>query len=230
MKGPDRDEVLSKIPLFDSLSEEELDEIQRIILRKHFSKNEVVLHEEQTRDYMYVVFSGSVRVVQVSLNGKEQILAIHKGGDFFGEMALLDGKTLPANVIAMEECTVGLLSKHDFGRCLLSKAKVRDAIIMMLCQRLREAWLRLRVLGFADAEHRVREVLRLLGMEDGLPCQTGTLINLRLTHLDIANYASVSRETASRLLSRFSNDGEIEINGTKQMILKPIFLKNTPIL
>ena len=58
---------------------------------------------------MYIIVSGKVRVVQLSSEGKERILAIHKRGDYFGELALFDGKTAPATVIAMEESEIGLL-------------------------------------------------------------------------------------------------------------------------
>jgi CRP/FNR family transcriptional regulator len=145
-------------------------------------------------------------------------------------MALLDGKTLPASVVAMEESTVGLLSRHDFKRHLLQNSNSQSAIIMMLCERLREAWLRLRVVSFADAEHRVRAVFQLLCMQDGIPCEEGTLIDLRITHQDIANYASVSRETVSRIMSRLMKDGEIEMTGSRQTLLKPIFFEKTSIL
>jgi CRP-like cAMP-binding protein len=230
MKRRTHDELLRKISLFACLSEDELAEIVKAVVSKRYSKNDVVLHENDTKNFMYFVYAGSLRVVRVTHSGKEQILAIHRAGDFFGEMALLDGKTLPASVVAMEDSTVGLLSRHDFKRHLLHNSNSQPAIIIMLCERLREAWLRLKVISFADAEHRVRAVLQLLCMQDGFPCEEGTLINLRITHQDIANYASVSRETVSRIMSRLTREGEIEITGSRQTLLKPVFFEKTMIL
>ncbi|WP_333655993.1 Crp/Fnr family transcriptional regulator [Dissulfurispira sp.] len=54
-------------------------------------------------------------------DGKEHILAVHKTGDFFGEMALLDGKTAPATVIAMEDTDILIMSRKDFEESLLKK-------------------------------------------------------------------------------------------------------------
>lgn len=220
--------ILRTIPFF-SQSEEELSRLEKIISEKHFLKNEVILLEEDTPNYMYIVYSGKVKVVQLSYDGKEQILAIHKRGDYFGELALLDGKTSPATVIALEDSHVGLLSRHDFEQHLMKNEKVLREISFMLCSRLREAWLRLKVLSFADAENRVRAVLKLVSMNYGARDQRGIIITLRLTHKDIAAYASVSRETVTRLLDRLSHEGEIEFL-EHNIILKPPFLNKTLVL
>lgn len=216
---------IKSIPFFACLSDEELIDLESILVEKHFSKNEVILLEEDTPNYMYIVNSGKVKVVHTSIEGKEQILAIHNKGDFFGEMAILDGKTSPATVIAMEDADIVLIAKDDFERYLLKNDKVLKQIISMLCSRLREAWLMLKVLSFAHAEHRVRAVLKHVSTQYGIKDEKGTIIKLKLTHKDIAGYASLSRETVTRLLDRFSKAGEIEILDNKYILLKPPFLK-----
>ena len=107
-------DFIKSVSLFACLSDEELSELERIIIKKRFSKNEMILLEEDTSNYMYFIYSGKVKAVQISEDGREQILAIHKKGESFGEMSLLDGKTSPATVIAMEDADVGLISKNDF--------------------------------------------------------------------------------------------------------------------
>lgn len=219
--------IIKSIPFLSCLSDTELSDMERIIIKKHFSKNEIILMEEDTQNYMYIVYSGNVKVVQTSLDGREQILAIHRKGDFFGEMAMLDGKTSPATVIAMEDAEVGMIIKHDFERFLLKNNKIMQEIIPMLCQRLREAWLMLKVSRFADAEHKVRAILRLIGSQSGTKDTRGIIITLKLTHEDIANYASVSRETVTRLMGNFMKDGDIEILDKKYILLKPSFLEKS---
>ena len=221
---------MKNVPFFAGLSADEALKVEQLIVRKQFGRGQVVLFEEDTAKYMYIIFSGKVRVVQVSDEGKERIMAIHKRNDFFGEMALFDGKTAPATVIAMEETEIGLLSKENFEKFLLNNEKIMQQFLSMLCTRLRESWLMLKILSFADAEERVRAVLkdmiRLYGVKD----QRGVLVDLKLTHKDIANFASVSRETVSRLLSRLIKEGEIEILDRKYILLKTPFLKKQPIL
>ena len=221
---------MKSVAFFSCLSDNELTELERFVVKKKFSKNDLILLEEDTSHYMYFIYSGKVKAVQISEDGREQILAIHQQGDSFGEMSFLDGKTSPATVIAIEDTHIGLINKKDFERYLLQNSKVLKQITSMLCSRLREAWLRLKVLSFADSEHRVRAVLTLLGEQNGVKDMRGIIISLQLTHKDIAAYASVSRETVTRLLDRFLKDGEIEIVGKKNILLKPSFTEKISIM
>jgi len=225
-KNHDHRSILKSIQLFVSFSEDELSKVEDIITERSYNKNAMILSEDETKEYMYIVFSGRLKVVQISNEGKERILVIRKKGDYFGEMSLLDGKTQPATVVAMEDATVGLIAKNDFEMIFLNNENVLKQIIVMLCERLRESWLMLRALSFEDAENRVRAVLTHIGSIYGVKDQRGTIISLKLTHQDIADYASLARETVSRLLSRFCQSGEIEILDNKNIVLKPSFVRN----
>jgi len=218
--------MLNNIPFFAGLSDEDLQSVESHIRKKRIGKNEVVLFEEDTASYMYLVYSGKVRVVQTSEQGREHILTIHKKNDYFGEMALLDGKTSPATVIAMEESEIGLLGKQDFEHFLTSNDRIRGHIITMLCGRLREAWMMIKVLSFANAEERIMAVLDQLKNLNGVRDQRGVIITLKLTHGQIASYASVSRETATRSIKKLVERGMIEILDNRLILLKNPFFKN----
>jgi CRP/FNR family transcriptional regulator len=222
--------ILRSVPFFVSLSDEEISNLSQIISQKSFSKNEIILVEEDTPNYMYIIYSGKVKVLQISADGREKVLTYHKKGEFFGEMALVDGKTSPATIIAIEDTDIGLIHKTDFETYILKNEKVLRQLTSLLCMRLREAWLMIKVLSFADAEQRVRATLKLLSVQYGIKDLRGTIITMKLTHRDIASYSSVSRETATRLLDRFSRDGEIEILDGKNILIRPSFLEKTSFL
>jgi CRP/FNR family transcriptional regulator, cyclic AMP receptor protein len=226
LKGKSADSrVLRNIPFFSCLSQHDLEDISKLIRRKKISRNQVVLFEEDTANYMYIIYSGRVRAVKLNEEGKEQILSIHKRNDFFGEMSILDGRTAPATVIAMEESEVGLLERTDFEHYLLNNQRISRDIIMMLCGRLRDAWMMIKVMSFANAEQRIIAVLDRMQSRYGVNDQRGTIINLKMTHAQIANFASVSRETATRILNRLNKEGQIEILENKTILLKVAFLK-----
>jgi CRP/FNR family transcriptional regulator, cyclic AMP receptor protein len=224
------DYAIGKIPFLACLGADEIAELKSLIEEKQFKKNQIILHEEDTANYFYFVFSGKVKIIQLSAEGKEKILAIHKKGDFFGEMAILDGGTVPATVIALENSLIGQISREVFCRQLLENNKVLRGIILMLCGRLRNAWLMMKVMSFADAEHRVRSVLRFLAEQFGVPGPEGTLIDMKLTHSDIGNFASLTRETVTRVMNRLENAKEIEITDHKFILLTPAFHKNIDFL
>ena len=63
--------IIRNIPFFSDLPHEELELIESIIIKKHLVKDQIVLLEEETSDYMYIVYSGKVRVVKQSADGRE---------------------------------------------------------------------------------------------------------------------------------------------------------------
>lgn len=211
--------ILRNIPFFSELSAEELEHVDRIIIKKRFSKDQVVLFEEDTANYMYLVYSGKVRVVKLNDEGREQIITIHKKNDSFGEMAILDGKTSPATVIAHEETVIGLLSRRDFERNLLNNDNIRRRIIELLCSQLRDSWAMIKILSFDNAEQRVTAVLERLQDLYGVVDDRGVIINVKLTHMQIASYASVARETVTRILNRLEKNGEIQVLDNKSILL-----------
>lgn len=219
--------IIKNTPIFDGLSEEEVTGLEKIIVEKRFSRNEVVLMEMDRLKYMYFVCSGKVKAVHMSVDGREHILAVHGKGESFGEMGILDGKNSPATVIAIEDSEIGFISKQDFQKHLLGNSKFLRQFILLLCSRLREAWLRIQVNTLSRAENRVRAALELLSKQYGVKDSRGTVINLRLTHKDLARHVSLSRETVSRKLSKLSDAGEIEILESKHVLLKPAFFNNS---
>ena len=217
-------QILKAIPFFASLPEVDLQKMASHMMTKRVKKNEVVLFEEDTPNYMYVVYSGKVRVVQINEEGREQILTIHKKKDFFGEMALLDGKTSPATVIAMEDSEIGLLGRNDFDNFVETNGNLRKHIITVLCKELREAWMMVRIMSFDNAEQRIMGVLDRLKDMYGVRDQRGVIINLKLTHNQIACYASVSRETVTRTLNRFTKNNDIEFLSNRNILIKNAFI------
>ena len=216
--------TLNNIPIFSCMLPDEKIRLHQIIMEKRFKKNSIILMEDDSKNFMYVIFSGKIKVVRITADGKEQILVIRKKGDFFGEMTLLDGKSQPATIVAMEDANVGLISKKDFEQYFMKDSNVLKEIISMLCERLRESWIMLRVLGLTDAETRVRAVLSHIGSIYGIKDVRGIMIPFKLTHKEIADFAALARETVSRLLARLSQSGDIEIIGGKNIILKSSFL------
>ena len=215
--------TLENIPIFSCMPPDEKARLNQIITQKRFKKNSIILIEEDSKNFMYVIFSGKIKVVRINPDGREQILVIRKRGDFFGEMTLLDGKSQPATIVAMEDAEVGLISKNDFELYFMKDATILKQIIFMLCERLRESWAMLRLLALPDAESRIRAVLAHISSIYGIHDVRGVMIPFKLTHKEIAEFAALTRETVSRLLARLSQAGEIEINGQKTIILKPAF-------
>lgn len=215
--------LLRKIKLFNSLTEDDLLHIQGKIHIKRFKKNQIILHEEDTNEFMYIVLYGTVKVAQLTEDGKEVLLAIHHSGDFFGEVSLIDKKTLPATVIAAEDSSIAILNERDFFSIISEQKKVLDNLLRIFCSRLRESWERIQILSFSNAEQRVKTLFLKSRSDLGISTPEG--IMLKLTHQDIANMVGISRETVTRIIDKWQKDGDIKIFRNKGILLKNEFFQ-----
>jgi len=219
-------EFLQSIQLFSSLTEAELQQIAGKIRIEEFRKNEIVLREEDTNEYMYIIIDGQVKVTQATEDGKEIILAIHKTLEFFGEISLIDGKTAPATVQASEDSFIAFIAKKDFYALLTSQSKVLEKLLQILCSRLRDSWRRIYLLNFKHASDRVRTLFLSLSLENGSKTPEGIVLNLRLTHQEIADMTGLTRESVTRVLDKLQKDGEITVLKNKRICLSHKFVKN----
>jgi len=217
-------EHLKKLELFSSLADEELHQISDKIVLKQYNKNEVIFFEEDTSEYMYMILDGKVKVVQTTEDGKEIFLALHQSGEFFGEMSLLDGKTSPATVTAMEDSSVAIISKKDFFLLLNTNKKVLDNLILILCARLRESWEKIQLLNLKNASQRIKILFLMLSDKYGQKTAEGVTLNIKLTHQEIAEMAGMTRETVTRVIDRWQRDGEINILKNRFIHLNNHFL------
>jgi CRP/FNR family transcriptional regulator, cyclic AMP receptor protein len=213
-------DLIRRIPLFSTLTDEEFIPLQDIFVLRAYNKNQVIFLEEETGNYMYLVLSGKVKVSKAGSGGKETILAIHRAGDFFGEMSLLDGKTSPATVSAMEDSKIISVSGIDFHKHLMHNERVLLQIINVLCGRLRQVW-QTQSLSSSTADAKIRMGLYQLAKRHGIQDAHGTIIDLKITHQELSEMVGTSRETVTRVLTRLREEGIIEVEQRRITLLNP---------
>lgn len=204
-------DFLRNIELFSGLDEDELTQVSGKVVLKEFKKNEVILYEEDTNEYMYIILFGKVIAVKTTKDGKEIILAAHQSGEFFGEMSLIDGRTSPATVMATENSLVAIVSKKDFFALLTDYGKVLERLLQVLCSRIRDSWKRIHMLNFKNAAQRVKMLFLSLSFDKGEKESDGVTLNIKLTHQNIADMIGLTRETVTRVLDKWQKDGDITI-------------------
>ncbi len=223
MKAESKIQSIKKIALFSSLTSDELRTIQEKILFKKFSKNEIILREEHTNDYMYAILDGEAKVVQTTDEGKEIIITVHQSGDFFGELTMIDGKTAPATVCSTKDSVIAIISRQDFYILLLSQNKVLENLLQILCSRLRESMKKIQMLNFNNAAQRIKMLFLMLSESYGEKSADGTILKIKLIHQNIADMTGLTRETVTRILDKWQKGGEIKILKSKFILLKPEF-------
>ena len=107
-------DFLESINLFYNVKEDFLENASSVCKINNYPKGSMVILEEEYGDKLFIVKTGTVKITRVNDEGKEVILALLGAGDFFGEMAILDGNSRSANVLAQEKCELVTINKEDF--------------------------------------------------------------------------------------------------------------------
>jgi len=100
--------LLRAVPIFRTLSTEDVDRLGPVLRHAAFAPGEFIIHQGEDGSSMYVLIQGTVDVHLTGEGGMSEYVATLEAGQFFGEMSLLTGEKRTANVIAMSavECLV----------------------------------------------------------------------------------------------------------------------------
>ncbi len=213
-------ELLSRVPLFSELSRVELERIARVAVPRSYPAGARVFHEGDRSDACYVVRSGDLRVTREHSDGRAIALATLGAGDFFGELAMLDGQARSASVETLSDAELVALPASDFRRLLAERPEISLKLIGALTRRLRETNERVARQSFQTVPSRVAGVLtRLIAEESAPDARHGATI--RMTQSDLAQLAGTSRESVSRFLATLERAGVVRVGRGRVTVLEP---------
>lgn len=205
--------ILRNVPIFADLEDRDLEKIARLGTRQRYKKGNIVVLEQESGAALFVIITGKVKVVRTDEDGREVILSMFGPGEFFGEMALLDGLARSASVIATVRSELLMIHRRDFLELLNEFPSVAIALLAELTMRLRKADMQIKSLSLKDAAGRVANVLLMLADDLGVFRKGKVEIEDLPLQQDIANMAGTSRETVSRMLHQFIRDGQVQLKG-----------------
>ena len=212
-------ELLQSVALFWDLSEEELGYISEKMIARHYESGKFIFLEDSEGEQCFFVVQGSVKVTRLSKDGREVILAMLNEGEFFGEMALLDGESRSANVIALEQTEVLTLNREDFLIVLHDYPQIAIQLLKEMAHRLRKSDRHIASLSLSDAEKRIALCVIRFADEQGIIKRGQVSIPKVPIQQDIANMAGTSRETVSRAINLLEKENFIKRKGRELLIL-----------
>jgi CRP/FNR family transcriptional regulator, cyclic AMP receptor protein len=215
--------VIKSIPFFASVSDDELEALLNKSHAYRFKRGELIFLADQPASQMYIVLRGQVKVVEITADGQERVMAFRHRGDYFGDMDLLDGMTDFATIVASQPCKVLLITKEAFDDLFLANSRALMGVVSVLCRRLRECWVFHYIIGMKNAESKVRATLARYGKTLGIQDSDGVIINSLLTHQSLADRVLISRETVTRVINKMKERNEIEIVDGRRIKLLPAF-------
>jgi len=210
---------LKSIPLFSELNEDDLRDLDKMSVRQNFKKDNMVLIEEEVGSTMFIILNGRVKISRISDEGREVILSILVDGDFFGEMAILDGQTRSANAVTLEDTEMLLIRRENFLQMLYDYPQISINLLKELAHRLRRSDSQIKSLSLQNALGRVASTLLRIADDSGIIKQGIVEIPHLPPQQDLANMAGTSRETISRVIKSLGQLGYVKKQGSKLYIL-----------
>jgi CRP-like cAMP-binding protein len=214
-------DALAAVPLFAGLDADGLASLARGMRIRRFRRAETVFHLGDPGDALFVVMSGSIKITLPADTGDEAILATLRPGDFFGELALLDGAPRSATAVAIEPTETYILARDRFRELITTEPVMREALLATLAAEVRRLTHHVEELHFLDITGRLASRLARLAAEGGATHLPDGSVRLAgpLTQGDLAAMIGCTRQSVNKLLGLFTDDGLIRLERDRIVIL-----------
>ena len=212
-------ETLSVIPLFHGLTEENLKELACASYFRSYKKREYVCRPDEQVNILFFLLEGIVQMGLTNAEGKEIGIMLLEPGQWFGELALLDGHYQPTTIIALQPSRALLLPRQPFLEILQSHPTLALDMLTIAHRRLYHVLDQMKRVQFGTPYQRVARVLLALADQHGIAHASGTRIKVRLTHQNLADLTGLTRETVTQTISAFRHTGCLIVDEERQWIL-----------
>lgn len=197
--------LLAENALFQPLWPEERMHLAEKMRPKRFAKGEVVFHKDDPASHLFVIAAGSVKISIQEESGREVLVAVYRGGDVFGELALFDEGPRSATVTALTDTVAYTLAGEDLFTVLERNPKAMRQLLARLTRIVRRLSGQVGDFVFLDLESRVAKYL--LDLSELEPAKR----EVQLTQEDLAAFVGGTRAAVNRALADLEKLGAIVV-------------------
>ena len=211
--------MVKRAPLFAALDDEAAATLMQSMSQTHMERGDILFHEGDQGDRLYVIREGKVKLGRRSPDGRENLVAILGPGEMFGELSLFDPGPRTMTATAVAETQLLGLGNEDLAGLLAGRPAVAKVLLAALAQRLRRTNENLADLVFTDVPGRVAKALLDLAARFGRPVEDGVLVAHDLTQEELAQLVGASRETVNKALADFATRGWLRLEARSVLLL-----------
>jgi CRP-like cAMP-binding protein len=198
---------LDGVELFAGVAPDALREIERRCRWERFSAGEQVFDRDNDTLDVYFVIEGSVRIL-TQAQGREVALADVLAGNYFGELAAIDGLKRSARVVASRDCVLASLDGAPFVDCMRQFPEIAIRVLTRLARVVRALDQRVTQLSTQNESQRIYgELIRLAQPDPRRP--EGWYIPDMPNHKEIASWAGTSREAVAQAIGELARHGVV---------------------
>lgn len=209
-------------PFSDAPERYILDEFKRAGLRvseRRFSRGEMIFTPGDPDEHLYFVLSGTVRVYKTYGDFKEATVALVKDNGIFGKLDLAESGSQDEFAEAATESYVSVVRKPAVSWLIKRQPELALSLFSAFSERLRQSDELIVMLLHREVSSRLSAMLLNLGERHGRREHNEVTIELRLTHMELANMIASTREAVSKAMTELQRGGVIEVRNRRIVIL-----------
>ena len=196
------------------------------VAERRYGAEDAIFAPGDPDEHLYFVLSGTVRLYKLYGDYKEATVALLKDGDTFGELSLQEGSGQTVFAHALTDARVAVMRKPVLVEVLKRDPELFVKLFSSLYERLKQSEEAIDRLLDREVSARLGKLLRNLGDRFGETDGSATVLDMRLTHQDLANMIASTREAVSKVMSEFQRDGLIEVRDRK-IAISPRMARST---
>jgi CRP/FNR family transcriptional regulator, cyclic AMP receptor protein len=196
-------DLLADVDLFADLTPQELLHLSDASTNRELRRGDVLFHEDDPADTVYIVVQGRIAIAKRSIDGRESVVALMEPGDLFGEMQLFERQGRTAEARALEQSQVLAIGYAPIREVYEQRPELLWGVVALLAGRLRTMDVALADSVFLDVTGRTAK--RLVEMAAGADEFT-----LPVTQEELAAMVGASRERVNKAIASFVRLGWIE--------------------
>jgi CRP-like cAMP-binding protein len=208
------------------LSLEDFEEAGIRVAERRYGAEDAIFAPGDPDEHLYFVLSGTLRLYKLYGDYKEATVALLKDGDLFGELSLQEGSGQRLFAHALTDVRVAVIRKRMILEVLRREPELVVKLFSSLYERLKQSEEVIDRLLDREVSARLGKLLQNLGDRFGEANGSATVLDIRLTHQDLANMIASTREAVSKVMSEFQRDGLIEMRDRK-IAISPRMARST---
>lgn len=211
--------MIKKKDFLVRLNSKEKEEYKDISLRLNFQKNNIIFANGDQPDFVYLIEIGLVKIYRLNSDGDTITVAIRHPGELFGLAEALLDEPRKCFAQAIENTSLLAVKNSDWKTLLKSMPELSLKVNSMLALRLRRAEEIIYDLITYNVSGRLARLL--LHLQDQCGCYTsdGIVLNIKLTHSEIAAIIGSTRQSVTQILNEFKDEGAIKISDKKITVI-----------
>ncbi|WP_147822626.1 Crp/Fnr family transcriptional regulator [Salidesulfovibrio onnuriiensis] len=199
------EEAIGSLAFFESLEQEQIARLAQRASVNRFPRGAVFYSEDKASKGLHILLSGKVKLFKMSEDGKEQTIFIFGAGEPFCLCSAFSDGKLPANMAALEDSEVLVISPDHFESIIKEDPTILLTILKVMSRRLKDTMVMIDSLALKNIPARLAAYL--------LSREHGGTVELGITYRELSKILGVTPEALSRALKKMTDQGMVETRG-----------------